>query len=106
MCYLKLSRIYVKKLRELEGNMPSSRFLEDGSYLRLKNLTLGATLPIKSNVISGVRIYVSGENLLTFTKYSGINPEVPVDDSNIVGTVGPGIYPGVKRVMFGANITF
>jgi TonB-linked SusC/RagA family outer membrane protein len=92
------------------SNSISSRYLEDGSYLKLKSITLGANLPIKSKVISGVRVYVSGENLFTITKYSGVDPEIPVNDSSgfnrVVGTVGPGVYPGVKRVMFGANLTF
>lgn len=88
------------------SNQTSSRFLEDGSYIKLKNITLGANLPVKSSVISGLRVYVSGENLLTFTKYSGVDPEIPIDQSNVIGTAGPGIYPGVKRIVFGANITF
>ncbi len=94
------------------SNAISSRYLEDGSYLKLKSLTLGATLPIKSKAISDVRVYVTGENLLTFTKYSGVDPEVPVNNSahtdyySVVGNVGPGVYPGVKKVMFGVNLTF
>jgi hypothetical protein len=89
----------------------STRFLEDGSYLKLRTLTLGANLPIQSKYISDVRVYVSGENLFTLTKYSGADPEIPVSDSvsagnfQVVGT-GTAIYPGVKRFMFGVNLTF
>jgi hypothetical protein len=89
----------------------STRQLEDGSYLKLKNLTIGANIPLESKVISGLRVYVSGENLFTITKYSGADPEIPVSDlggtvtTRVVGT-GTAIYPGVRRVMFGANITF
>lgn len=88
----------------------STRYLEDGSYLKLRNLTLGATLPIKSSWLSEARVYVSGENLFTITKYSGTDPEIPVNDSvtgsmQVIGT-GTAVYPGVKRFMFGVNLTF
>ena len=56
----------------------SSRFVEDGSYTRVKNITLGYTIPsgVFRNVLSHVRVYVSAQNLLTFTNYSGLDPEV------------------------------
>ena len=56
----------------------SSRFIEDGSYTRVKNITLGYTIPsgVFRNVLSHVRVYVSAQNLLTFTNYSGLDPEV------------------------------
>lgn len=54
----------------------SSRYVEDGSYTRLKNLTLGYTLPVKNKVVSRIRVYVSAQNILTFTSYSGLDPEV------------------------------
>ncbi len=92
------------------SNGTSSRFLENASYLKLKNLTLGANIPLESKVISALRVYVSGENLFTITKYSGTDPEIPVDDQGtgnykISGT-GRALYPGVTRVMFGVNLTF
>ena len=73
----------------------STRFLESGSYLRLKALTIGYTLPLtnltKGNV-SNLRIYVSGQNLLTFTKYTGYDPEVgayiPLGAGGTPGTPG------------------
>ena len=57
----------------------SSRFIEDGSYLRLKNLTLGYNFHIGERLkssISGFRVYFTGQNLFTLTKYSGLDPEV------------------------------
>jgi len=56
----------------------SSRFVEDGSYTRVKNITLGYTIPssVFRNVLSKVRVYVSAQNLITFTNYSGLDPEV------------------------------
>ncbi len=91
-----------------DSNGVSSRYLEDGSYLKLKALTLGCNLPVRIPYVSGIRLYVSGENLLTFTGYSGVDPEVPIDADTraVVGNVGPGVYPGVRKIMFGVNVTF
>lgn len=80
----------------------SDRFIEDGSYLRLKNMTLGYTLPttlLKKAYISNLRVYMSAQNLLTLTKYSGFDPEVQggVDNSN---------YPLTRTISFGVDIKF
>lgn len=80
-------------------------FLEKGDYLRLKNLTLGYTLPssaMKSIGLPavGLRIYFSTDNLLTFTKYSGIDPEVAYFG------VDRGSYPVTRLYNFGVNINF
>lgn len=93
---------------------PSSRFLEDGSYIRLKNLQLGYTLPDKTLKLAGfsqTRIYISGSNLLTLTKFSGLDPEMTVsDNSKNEGDRSAGIewgtYPSAMTVMFGIDITF
>ncbi len=94
--------------------MPSSRFLEDGSYIRLKNLQLGYTIPqkpVEAIGLSRVRVYVSGTNLLTFTKYSGLDPEMTVsDNSKAEGDTAAGIdwgtYPSAMTIMFGMNLNF
>lgn len=80
----------------------STRFIEDGSYLRLKNLTLGYTLPeslIKKASINSLRFYMSAQNLLTLTKYSGFDPEIQggVDNSN---------YPLTRTISFGVDLKF
>ena len=93
---------------------PSSRFLEDGSYLRLKNLQIGYTIPARvldMAKISSTRVYLSGTNLLTFTKYSGLDPEMTVsDNSKDEGARSNGIdwgtYPSAMTIMFGIDITF
>lgn len=93
---------------------PSSRFLEDGSYLRLKNLQLGYTIPAKALKIIGLaqtRVYISGTNLLTLTKYSGLDPEMTVsDNSKEEGDRASGIdwgtYPSAMTLMLGIDITF
>jgi hypothetical protein len=80
-----------------------SRLIEDASFMRMKGITLGYKLPshILSSigVIKGVNAYVTGRNLLTWTKYSGPDPEV---DSNI----GLGTNPNTKQVAFGLDLTF
>jgi TonB-linked SusC/RagA family outer membrane protein len=80
-----------------------SRLIEDASFMRLKNLTLSYSLPSKllksTKFFSGIRIFVTGRNLLTFTRYLGPDPEI---DSNIT----LGANPNTKQYSFGADITF
>ncbi|MCF6333603.1 MAG: TonB-dependent receptor [Draconibacterium sp.] len=90
------------------AGMPFSDFIiEDGSYLRLNNVTLGYDLPIKSNVFSNINIYVSGRNLFYLTNYSGYEPQVTsyIFDGGIIGVDWVGT-PNVKTVLAGINITF
>ena len=87
------------------GHKTSSRFLEDGSYLKLRSVTLGYNLAIPKWKIQNLRIFFSGENLFTVTDYSGVDPEIAPVENAVGGVVGPGIYPTIKRFMFGINIT-
>ncbi len=80
----------------------SSRFVEDGSYLRLKNLQIGYSLPkslLNDTFISRLRVYAQASNLLTFTKYTGYDPEVG-------NGVDYGNYPQARTVLFGVNLDF
>jgi len=80
----------------------SDLYIKDASYFRLKNLTLGYTLPAKWTekiFVKRLRVYFAAENLLTFTKYDGFDPE-------IADYVDRGIYPQARTLQFGANITF
>ncbi|NCB07202.1 MAG: TonB-dependent receptor [Bacteroidia bacterium] len=82
---------------------PSDRFVEDGSYLRIKNVTLGYSFPktmIEKLKMSSARIFISGTNLFTFTKYSGFDPEVGANGIDL------NIYPVTRTVSVGANISF
>lgn len=88
----------------------SSRWIEDGSFVRLDNLTLAYDFPIKNkSLLSNARLYITGQNLLLFTNYSGLDPEV---NSEVSGTgVAPlGIdylaYPRAKTVSLGLNVSF
>lgn len=86
----------------------SSRFIEDGSYLRLSNATFGYTIKlVNQKYINRLRVYVSGTNLLTFTKYSGYDPEVNATRySNGVPAMGIGwtSYPKARTFTVGVNV--
>jgi TonB-dependent starch-binding outer membrane protein SusC len=102
----------------------SSRFVEDGSYTKLKNITLGYTLPknLSKNKFTKLRIYVSAQNLICITKYSGLDPEVGryIASGTTLGQIGApqttgqnyangidvGNYPIPKSVIGGLQITF
>jgi len=86
------------------------RYVEDGSYVRLKNVTLGYTLPATVTERLGIRkfrAYVSGTNLITLTKYTGYDPEVSAYNRNdaMIG-VDLSNYPTSKTFTFGLDVTF
>jgi len=86
----------------------SDLYIENGSYLRLKNLQIGYTLPKKflDRIKIGVwRFYISGENLLTFTGYSGAEPEIGAMGTVDIG-IDRGVYPAAVTYRFGTSITF
>jgi TonB-linked SusC/RagA family outer membrane protein len=93
---------------------PSTRFLEDGSYLRLKNVMLGYNLPAASlqsltrGVVKNLRIYVSAQNILTFTKYSGYDPEVGnrTPNSSLTNGIDFAVYPQPKAYQVGIQAGF
>ncbi|HBX44642.1 MAG TPA: SusC/RagA family TonB-linked outer membrane protein, partial [Porphyromonadaceae bacterium] len=86
----------------------SDLYIKDGSFLRLKTVQLGYTLPAQLTQkisVQRLRIYVSAENLLTFTKYDGFDPEIASGNYTTIG-VDRGIYPQSRTISFGANISF
>ncbi|PXV66251.1 TonB-linked SusC/RagA family outer membrane protein [Dysgonomonas alginatilytica] len=91
---------------------PSSYFVEDGSYLRLAQITLGYTLPknwLQKALISNARIYFTANNLATITGYSGYDPEVSAGDSDyVISTPGydSSTYPRSRSYVVGLNLTF
>lgn len=91
----------------VNGRLPfTNRFIEDGSFVRVRTLSLGYTLP-RINGLQNARLYVSGNNLFTFTKYTGFDPEVNTfGGSNTVLGVDNGVYPVAKTVLIGAQVTF
>jgi hypothetical protein len=87
---------------------PSSFFIEDGSYIRLKSLQVGVNFPAKwftKAQISGVRVYVGAQNLLTFTKYSGMEPEVPQTEPLVSG-IDKAAYPLARMYTAGISVKF
>jgi hypothetical protein len=96
------------------NNRPSTRFIEDGSYMRLKNIQLGYTLPavISSKAkMERFRIYVSAQNLLTLTKFSGLDPEMQTSENSAAegdraAGIDWGTYPTSKTYLVGLNVTF
>ena len=86
----------------------SDLYIKDGSFFRLKTAQIGYTVPERfTNKVSikNLRVYVAGENLLTFTKYDGFDPEMASDGYTTIG-VDRGIYPQSRTVTLGASITF
>ncbi|MBS1566868.1 MAG: TonB-dependent receptor [Bacteroidetes bacterium] len=84
---------------------PSSFYLEDGSYFRIKTIQIGYTLPASLTSkahLQKLRVYVSGNNLVTFTKYSGFDPEIGGSSYSI----DRGVYPQARSFMAGVNLTF
>jgi hypothetical protein len=81
----------------------STFHVEDGSYLRVKNISLGYTLPaalMQKLPVSGIKVYVSGQNLFTFTNYSGYDPEVSFFGSGATNQgFDYGAYPAAKTVL-------
>jgi TonB-dependent starch-binding outer membrane protein SusC len=84
-------------------------YLEDGSFLRINNITLGYTLPkniLKKVHISNLRIYGTLNNIYTFTKFSGYDPEVSATSSLLTRGVDNSSYPRSKSCVLGINMSF
>lgn len=91
---------------------PSNRWLEDGSYLRLKNLMIGFTIPAGSlqsltkGAVTRFRIYVSSQNLFTVTKYKGWDPEVGTRRTTLTNGIDYGQYPSARSYQVGVQVGF
>jgi TonB-dependent starch-binding outer membrane protein SusC len=86
----------------------SDLYIEDGSYLRVKNFQIGYTLP--TNLLNRIkstkwRFYISAENLFTFTKYTGVDPEIGALNSFDIA-IDRGVYPQARTFRFGTSISF
>jgi TonB-dependent starch-binding outer membrane protein SusC len=92
------------------NNAVSDRWVEDGSYARIQNLTVGYNLPkniIKKAFMTNARVYISCQNLYTFTNYSGYDPEIGSFNRGIaLMNVDNGHYPNPRSFTIGANIEF
>lgn len=104
-----------RALGATQNTSASDRYIEDGSYTKLKNISIGYSIPTKffNDAISKFRIYVSGQNLLTITDYSGLDPEIGLAAINNGGTrnqfelgIDRGNYPQPKSIIFGLQLEF
>jgi len=87
----------------------TSQYIEDGSYLRLKTVSLGYTFPekwISKLKAQRLRVYVTGQNLVTWTKYTGYDPEVSTRGNGLTSGVDFGAYPRSKTLIGGLSVTF
>ncbi|MCW3113525.1 MAG: TonB-dependent receptor plug [Segetibacter sp.] len=94
-------------ISNVRGN--TNRWIEDGSFLRLRNLEIGYMLPkslISRVSFTNARIFVSGQNLLTLTKYSGLDPDVVGANANLEPGVDNGNYPASRILTVGLNVGF
>jgi TonB-dependent starch-binding outer membrane protein SusC len=93
---------------QLEGNAISSS-VEDGSYLRISNITLGYNFPkkfVKRNNLTTFRLYTSLDNVYVFTKYSGYDPDVSVGSNQLTPGLDFDAYPKARTFRFGVNVGF
>ena len=94
-----------ESFKDINGYLISDRFLEDGSYLRLDNATIGYTIKPRTPAVKAIRLYVASNNLFVITRYRGIDPEINM------GGLTPGIdnnnfYPKTRTFTLGLNASF
>jgi TonB-linked SusC/RagA family outer membrane protein len=82
----------------------SDRWIEDGSYIRLKTLTLSYEVPIKSTFLEGLKVWVSADNVLTFTKYLGLDPEFSAGNSVYLQGIDAGLVPLTRGYTIGIKL--
>ncbi|MGN6619281.1 MAG: SusC/RagA family TonB-linked outer membrane protein [Ilyomonas sp.] len=91
------------------GSYVNSRFVENASYLRLKQVSLAYNIPqsllSKLKIVEGLQLYINAQNLFTITGYSGTDPEVNVHTSNLGGGLDFGVFPAFRTFEFGAKLS-
>ncbi|WP_185967782.1 SusC/RagA family TonB-linked outer membrane protein [Formosa sediminum] len=99
----------VPQARVSRSYVTSNRWIDNASYVRIKNISLGYNLPellLSKLQVSSARFYISGQNLFTFTNYKGVDPEVSYSNSSSNLGLDYGSYPNVKSYTVGLNIGF
>jgi hypothetical protein len=104
-------RFALNKSTSDQNFLVSDRFVEDGSYLRIQNVSLAYNLPqnwLRRAGIGNVKLYMNLQNLYTFTNYSGFDPEIGTQGNGRGRTTGvdQGRYPSPRIYTFGLNLTF
>lgn len=82
----------------------SDRWIEDGSYLRLKTLVLSYNVPVKSNYLEGIKVWASADNVLTFTNYLGLDPEFSAGNSVYMQGIDAGLVPQTRSFTIGIKL--
>ena len=118
LTYYARNNLFTSALNTKLNDAPtfSSYYIEDGAYLKVDNLSVGYTIPLKSQYIKSLHLYATASNLLTFTAFTGVDPELQVNfypaDPNQETDNGPGLesnysyYPSTTVFTFGVNINF
>jgi hypothetical protein len=93
-----------------QSNKASSRYLETGTYLKMRSLSFGYNLPLKNISIANLRLFVAGENLFTISHFSGVNPELSPNYNSstgqyVISGVATQVYPQTRRITLGLNLT-
>jgi TonB-linked SusC/RagA family outer membrane protein len=91
------------------NNINSTRNIENGSFIRLSNLSLGYTLPSVKGFADSIKLYISAQNVFTITDYKGFDPEVSsvgVTNSDVTASFDAGALPNPRTVTFGVNVSF
>ena len=99
----------IPKAGELANLRASTRCIEDGSYLKVKNITLSYDIThpaLKKANINRIQPYITLDNMITFTNYTGYDPEMSQYTSATSMGIDWGTYPCVKTVLFGINVEF
>ncbi len=116
--YYGRGNLFVSALNQKITDPPafSSYYIENGGYVKLDNVTIGYTFPIRSNYVKNVHVYFTGANLLTITGFSGTDPELQINyfpqDPTQETDNGPGLesnysyYPSTRLYTFGVNVNF
>jgi iron complex outermembrane receptor protein len=92
-----------------ERTLPMDYYVESGNYVRLNNASLGYTIPVGKSVVKRARVYIAGNNLLLFTKYSGVDPEI--SQALSIGSQAPGIdvretFYKTRGITAGVSLSF
>ncbi|RAV30649.1 SusC/RagA family TonB-linked outer membrane protein [Sinomicrobium soli] len=99
----------IPRLNGLGANFYSSRLVEDGSFIRLKTVSLGYNFGdhiLETLQLNALRIYVSGQNLYTWTKYTGVDPEVSTRHTPLTPGFDLSPYPRMRTIIMGVNVSF
>jgi len=94
---------------DVNANLYSTRYLEDGAFIRLSNATLSYKFKVQGNYIHGVRLYVTGTNLFIITKYKGVDPELNLSlngqaSGQFIGVDMSNYYPKTRTFLGGLQI--